>query len=229
VGTKWLSEFYADNHFMQYQNQKSKLVQAGEVFGKWTALETAQKTAQKVLCSCECGTVRQVSNGNLKSGLSKSCGCSTVASSKSRMTTHGKSRTPEHVAWNNAKARCHRKTHPRYADWGGRGIEMCERWRNSFEAFLEDMGPRPGPNYSIDRIDGNKGYEPGNCRWATSQEQSENRPDWVNAITFNGETLSMTQWAKRVGISRKSLYDRIALGWPVEKALTLPKTVRKNA
>lgn len=202
---------------------------AGQQFGRLTALASSEFTYLKVACRCQCGTEKDVVGKNLLSGKSKSCGCRVVQRSIERMTTHGKSHTAEHTAWCNAKARCHRPSHPRFADWGGRGIRMCEEWRNSFDAFLRDMGPRPGPGYSLDRIDSSRGYEPGNCRWATSKEQSTNRPSFVNTITFDGETLTITDWAQRVGIGRKSLYDRLAAGWTIEQTLTTPKGGRRVA
>jgi hypothetical protein len=88
---------------------------------------------------------------------------------------HGKSYTPEYQAWRNMKLRCTNPDHPRYADWGGRGITVCDRWMNSFEAFYEDMGPRPGPGYSVDRKDNDGNYEADNCQWATKSEQQRNK------------------------------------------------------
>lgn len=136
---------------------------------------------------------------------------------------HGRSKTPEYFSWINAKARCHKKTHPRYKDWGGRGIEVCEKWRYDFSAFFKDMGEKPSGNYSLDRIDNAKGYEPGNCRWATPKQQSTNRPSWTNIITFNGVSKTMTDWAEYVGIGRKTLYDRFENGWSIKDALTTPR------
>lgn len=146
---------------------------------------------------------------------------------RKKRVNHGMSKSPEYFAWVSAKNRCHNKNHPRYKDWGERGIEVCEEWRHDFLAFYDYVGDRPSPNHSLDRIDGSKGYQPGNVRWATSKEQSANRPGWVNEITFRGVTMNMTDWAAHVGISRKSLYDRLNAGWSLEDALTLPNT-RKN-
>jgi hypothetical protein len=97
---------------------------------------------------------------------------------------------------------------------------MCERWRNSFEAFLADMGPRP-EGHSIDRIDPNGNYEPGNCRWAERLTQERNRTS-NHRLTFNGETLALSEWSERTGINYRTLQDRLVNGWSVEKALTTP-------
>lgn len=134
---------------------------------------------------------------------------------------------PEYNAWMNAKARCHRLSHPRYPDWGGKGIKVCDSWRHDFPRFLADVGPRPGPGFSLDRINGSKDYEPGNVRWATAKEQSINRPSWVNTIEFKGQTKTLTDWADIVGVSRKTLENRLKR-WPIEEALTTPKLAHRG-
>jgi hypothetical protein len=194
----------------------------GAQVGSLTVVEAPKPAERRATFRCACGTVRSALVSNVLSGRTRSCGC--VSGRKGEnLRKHGRARTPEYVAWCNAKARCHRPSHPRFAEWGGRGIAMCDRWRGSFEAFLADMGPRPGPGYSIDRIDNDRGYEPGNCRWASAKEQSTNRPSWVHGIEFNGERLTLTDWAARIGITRKSLESRLNAGWSIEKALTTPK------
>ena len=125
-------------------------------------------------CLCDCGNAAVISGDHLRRGESKSCGCLVVEAMRSIATTHGKSRTRVHRIWLAMKARCHRKTYPERRFYGGRGISVCDRWRNSFEAFYEDMGDCP-PGRSIDRIDNDGNYEPGNCRWATWDQQISNR------------------------------------------------------
>lgn len=148
--------------------------------------------------------------------------------------THGHAingtKTPEYMAWACMIARCH-GTSERYRRlYTSRGITVCDRWRNSFEAFLSDMGQKPSAKHSLDRIDNNRGYEPGNCRWATQKEQLRNSRRAVN-VTFNGRTMCVVEWAEEIGIERSALLRRLQK-WGVEKALTTPVSTKfrnKNA
>ncbi|MBW1848840.1 MAG: hypothetical protein JRJ27_17250 [Deltaproteobacteria bacterium] len=121
-------------------------------------------------CKCDCGKIKIIRLLSLTSGNSKSCGCDRIKS----ITNHGRSNTSEHRAWIDMRQRCLNKNHDRYNDWGGRGIEICERW-DSFEKFIEDMGSRPTKKHSLDRINNDGDYELSNCRWATIKQQQNNR------------------------------------------------------
>jgi hypothetical protein len=136
-------------------------------------------------------------------------------------------RTPEYKAWMAMNERCANVNHQSYSFYGGRGITVCERWRVSFQSFYEDMGPRPSRHHSLDRIDNDAGYFPDNCRWATKSEQQNNirsnRP-----ITFRGETLNLSQWARKMGLPSDALSRRLNDGWTVEDALTKPIANRKR-
>jgi len=133
-------------------------------------------------------------------------------------------------AWKSARNRCNNPTNPGYPNYGGRGITFTSEW-DSFERFLSDMGPRPSARHSLDRIDVNGPYAPGNCRWATPEEQANNKRNSA-LITFNGKTLSVRQWSRELGISSATLEWRLQNGWSAEKALTegvQPKGAAKAA
>lgn len=136
---------------------------------------------------------------------------------------HGMCESDEYNIWTLMKGRCLNVKNKRYPEWGGRGITVCDRWKNDFMAFYEDMGARPSISHSLDRINNDGNYDPENCRWATKMEQSNNRPRWVRLIEFRGESMTITQWAKKIGIGRKTLYDRFENGWTTEEALTTKK------
>jgi hypothetical protein len=131
-----------------------------------------------------------------------------------------KSKHPLYYVWTKMKARCKNPTDHKWEHYGARGIKVCDRWISSFEAFVEDMGERP-EGTTLDRIEVNGDYEPGNCRWASYEEQANNKRNTVN-LTYQGRTQSLTQWAREIGISKASLQNRFERGWSVEKALSTP-------
>lgn len=131
---------------------------------------------------------------------------------------HGGVATPEYRSWSMMKVRCMNPKSRARQNYGGRGITVCERWFD-FANFYADMGPRPSPEHSLDRIDNSKGYELGNCRWATDSEQGRNKRN-NSMLTLNGETLCITEWAARTGLKRRTIQARLIYGWSVERALT---------
>ena len=131
---------------------------------------------------------------------------------------HGHSRTVEHRIWCGIKSRCFNQTHKQFADYGGRGISMHPEWQKSFLSFLEHIGKRPTPKHSLDRIDNSKGYEPGNLRWATQEQQSNNQRS-NRKLTHNGKTQTQAQWAKELGIKQGTLSLRLKSGMSIEQAL----------
>jgi len=157
------------------------VIEPGQQFARWTVIVRGEPAQGKRRwhCICACGTARLVREVYLLDGRSRSCGCLQREITRARDTTHGHHGTGTYRTWQGIKARCHCPTDRGYYKYGARGIVVCDRWRNSFAAFLRDMGERP-PGKSIDRIDGRGNYEPGNCRWATVEEQNENRQaDWI--------------------------------------------------
>lgn len=136
--------------------------------------------------------------------------------------THDKSKTSEYNIWRQMRQRCQNPGAAYYKWYGARGIKVCDRWE-SFQTFIEDMGEKPTPKHTLDRIDNNKDYSPDNCRWATRKEQAKNRRHRWKTYTFNGKTQTLTDWAKDVGITPSSMYDRRDAGWSIEKMFTTKK------
>lgn len=201
----------------------------GQTFGRLTVLRYAEKrkSGHYWVCRCECGEETTTLGSNLRSGHAKSCGCVQKEKAAAQATvmgranrTHGAIDTPEYVAWRNMRRRCLDEDDASYAHYGERGITVCDRWLD-FENFIADMGPKPGKEYTLDRIDVNKGYEPGNCRWTTQKVQQRNRR-WHRLLEYKGETKCMGEWAEIADISLPVLWQRINRGWPVEQAMTTP-------
>lgn len=178
------------------------------------------RTAQ---CVCDCGTGRDIAIQTLKQGRSNHCGCRNGEMNAELHGIHLLSGTPIYKSWASLKARCLNPNNADYPDYGGMGITVCDRWRDSFEAFYEDMGPRPEGS-SIDRIDVNGNYEPGNCRWATGVEQAQNKRE-TRWVSFRGEKLAMIEACRRAGLSRtkyKVIHARVhRRGMTFEQAMAM--------
>lgn len=176
-------------------------------------------------CRCDCGSEGSFSGNRLTLGQTASCGCLQRDSRVAVTTTHGKWGTPEYRAWAKLIARCENPQDNRYARYGGRGIRVCHAWRQSFAVFLKDVGPRPTAQHSIDRIDNDGHYEPGNCRWATRKEQRRNNSQ-ARFITAFGERKTLDEWASDGACSKQTICDRLARGWSPEDAVGKPADVR---
>lgn len=168
-------------------------------------------------CRCDCGNVKNILARNLYSGMVNSCGCWQREKATADSTTHGMNDTREHRIWRGAKTRCFNPKEPFWLSYGGRGITMCERWKNDFAAFFADMGPSNG--LELDRIDNNGNYEPGNCRWATRKQQTNNTRR-TRFIENDGKRLPVTEWGRLTGINSKLIRQRLDMGFSVEHALT---------
>lgn len=153
-------------------------IQIGTKYGRLAVVERASGTARaRWLCRCDCGAERVVFGYNLRSGATASCGClraEMVAEKNRAKAPHGLTRSPTHKSYWAMISRCEQPGNASFARYGGAGVKVCARWRESFTAFVEDVGLRPAGT-TLDRIENTKGYEPGNCRWATPKEQARNR------------------------------------------------------
>lgn len=185
----------------------------GKKIGRLTVLDFDHKGGKTgrtyyYKCICDCGNEVIKTSKYLMEERSphKSCGCWRKELSITATTTHGHGnrKNPTYKAWIELKLRCGSPNNHAYKDYGGRGIKVCDRWLNSFESFLTDMGERPGKEYSIDRIDVNGDYCPENCRWATRKEQCNNRRTNIN-ITYNGKTQTLMQWCEELGLSYQNV------------------------
>jgi len=187
-----------------------------EKFGNLTVIGKSTNNGKgiyKTECVCDCGKTHFATTSKLKSGRTKSCGCKRIK--------HGLHGTPEYVIWGAMIQRCNNPKSCNYKNYGGRGISVCESWLK-FENFINDIGKRPSSKHSIDRLDNDGNYTPGNCEWRTTKQQRSNTSRNV-FYTYKGERLTMRQWSERIGGS-KNIFDlRInKLGWSVEKAITTP-------
>lgn len=197
---------------------------------RWTVIGKGTKP-RYVLCRCSCAaqTEREVVRADVVSGRSRSCGCAGNEKTIKRCTTHGRRHTPEFNAWSYMLTRCYNTNINQSKNYSGRGIRVCDRWRKSFEQFFADVGPKPGPTYSLDRFPNNDGdYEPGNVRWATPAEQANNKRN-SRKLTLNGRTQTAAQWAVELGVCPYTLYARIRRGLTDEQVLTLPLSPRKRS
>lgn len=173
------------------------------------------------LCECDCGNKVEAVGGDLKSNKTLSCGCYQRKRSKEYHTTHGMCHTRIHDIWLGMKKRCDNSNFSAYHRYGGRGIKVCDEWQ-AFEPFYEwAMGNGYSNELTIDRIDVNGNYEPSNCRWATIEEQANNTSR-NRYLTFNGETHTIAEWAKILGISYGTLSSRIKRGWTITDAVERP-------
>lgn len=206
---------------------------AGMVFSRLTVVAFAGRNKEGRImwrCRCECGTDNVIAAGkHLKNGGAQSCGCIQRENIGRVRRTHGQSRTVEHKIWEGIKSRCGNENCTDARNYIARGITICDRWRNSFESFLADMGKRPSPQHTVERIDNSSGYGPGNCKWATRAEQSRNTRR-TRLVTHNGTTLCIRDWATTLGIPYGTLYHYLTHGKTLQEVMASydqPNTLAK--
>ena len=194
----------------------------GQRFGRAIALERDYgfKGQAYWRCVCDCGKFFSTASHSLRVGDCKSCGCLNSEKARERSTKHGMKHTKAYRAWKHLKARCYNEKVKEFHNYGGRGIKVCDRWLESFENFIADMG-HPQPHESIDRINNDGDYCPENCRWTDSKTQSRNTRR-NRFITLNGESKTIAEWSEITGIEESAITKRLKLGWSDHDALTKP-------
>ena len=199
---------------------------SGQVFGRLTVVSfqiNDKKRNAIWLCRCECGSEIYTSIDKLLSGNTKSCGCLRLELSRERFKTHGFTKTITYKTWKSMRQRC--KKDKAYIK---NKITVCPRWANSFENFLADMGERPGLEYSIERKKNSLNYTPENCCWILKTHQYRNR-SCSKFLTFNNQTLTITEWSEISGIKRRTIQNRIDDGWPAQRAIFEPLGLRMKS
>lgn len=192
----------------------ARLNLVGMKFGRLTVLKfngidsRAGKQKSRWECVCDCGNKGIYTGSQMKGGTTQSCGCLQRERASESLITHGMCGTTEFYSWTNMKTRCFNKKSQDYEDYGGRGITVCERWKNSFKNFVEDMGLKPAGKYSIDRLNTNGNYELGNCRWGTDEQQARNKRNnrWIEC---NGLRMILEDWAVYFGVNQGNLSHSI--------------------
>jgi hypothetical protein len=197
-----------------------------QTFGRLTVIgagtpQVLTVTVKTWRCRCVCGRIVDVDPRRLNSKMTRSCGCLQRDVTARRCLKHGGADTREYEIWSGIKKRCYNTRCRSYSDYGGRGITMSERWRNSFAAFLADMGSSPTPLHTIERRDVNGPYDPDNCEWIPASQQSRNRR-CVRELTFSGRTMLLSDWARELGFTTCSPLLYRLKNWPLERALSTP-------
>lgn len=196
----------------------------GQRFGKLVAIaEAGRDRFGKIQweCRCDCGGRVVTASSALSLGRTKSCGCTPGGRAGRPRVSHQLSKTPEYRVWVYLRERCLNPKCPYFKDYGARGITVHPSWlgEDGFANFIRDVGRRPAAGLSLDRINNDGNYEPGNCRWTDHATQARNRRD-NRMFTINGETLCLKDWAVRYGVPYPTAGSRVRKGWPIERALS---------
>jgi len=197
-------------------------------FGRLTVIDRCGSRSNNPLwnCKCDCGETKQVVSSCLARGKTQSCGCLAKMVQPSNLI-HGMSSSKEYFVWQAIKKRCLTKRHPAYRNYGGRGISISKEWVESFAAFIAHVGPRPNPSDTIDRIDNDGNYEPGNVRWVSRSENNSNRRNTIFVIV-DGQKVPLSMAVKINGKPYNVVKNRLDRGWHVDMALTSPVKERRR-
>jgi len=208
----------------------TRLDLTGQQYGLLVAVEPSPTRAVHWVCRCECGNLREVDTRNLRSGNTRSCGCTRgfkrITHGQSMTKARGRKPSRTYQVWLHIKARCESTTAADYHWYGGRGIRVCEEWSNSFEQFLADMGEAP-IGLTIDRINNDGDYRASNCRWASPRLQANNRRT-NRIVSYQGQDFTLADLARYVGLKYTTLFMRLKWGWPIELAVS-PRKERAYA
>lgn len=197
---------------------------SGLTFGSLTALHPERKGNHVFWrCACRCGGTPLIRVDRLQSRRPGDCACPRRAHGYARRGQYG----PEYRTWMRMNSRCYVVGDNSYDRYGAKGVTVCGEWRRDFLAFLNHIGPKPGPEYTLDRIYGSRGYEPGNVRWATRKEQ-QNNLSTNRLISCQGRTRTVAQWADEIGLPYNTVHQRIQDGWPPERAFNEPVAHRSK-
>jgi hypothetical protein len=204
---------------------RKRIIRAGDKFGKLEIVRFIRKSRDKrnswYECKCECGSLTIIRKSTFLNQNNVSCGCWRRRTGETTTTyKHGMSKSAEWRAWRAAKERCDDPSHQLWPIYGARGIKFCDRWRgpDGFRNFIDDMGMKPGPKYSIERKDTNGNYEKNNCIWATVKQQNRNKRN-NRLVTYRGETHCVGEWAEILGLEYRMLFKRLYAGWSFERAV----------
>lgn len=196
---------------------------SGQKFGRLMVVERVGTIRGQAAwrCECDCGNTTIVPSHDLKRGSTKSCGCYAAELSRQRLETHGLTKTRIFRTWTSMISRCSNdRCFQAFSSYGGRGISVCDEWKNDFVKFYEwSINNGYSENLTIDRIDNDGNYEPSNCRWASHKVQANNRRI-TRHLTLMGETKSISEWAELYGIKYNTIWCRLQDGWNDEKAVT---------
>lgn len=204
----------------------NRLELTGQRHGRLTVLEATDIRLNKQVvwrCACDCGKEHFARSNQIRSGQVQSCGC---LKHESRNATHGLSKHPLYQVWSGMIGRCFDILDRHYPDYGGRGIGICERWLD-VSNFVADMSAGYAPSLTLDRIDNSKGYSPSNCRWASAEEQANNKRN-NRRIKAYGRDRTLQQWSRETGVHYRTITSRLSFGWTPEDAVTRPPRKKRR-